>query len=89
MHNIQISEQLREKLRKLAKKDKGLHEQVKKKIKEILSNQDIEHYKNLRYDKKDSKRVHIGSFVLIFQYDENNDEVLFDDLDHHDFIYKK
>ncbi len=89
MHNIQISEQLREKLRKLAKKDKGLHEQVKKKIKEILSSPTLEHYKNLRYDKKDSKRVHIGSLVLIFQYNENNDEVLFDDFDHHDFIYKK
>ena len=37
---------------------------------------------------KDSKRVHIGHFVLIFQYDKKIDTIYFDDFDHHDNIYK-
>jgi len=60
-----------------------------KKINEIVNSYDIEHYKNLRYDMKDSKRAHIGHFVLVFQYDKSRDEVNFDDFDHHDNIYRK
>lgn len=70
MHKFEVSEELERKLKKLAKKDKVLHEQLLKKIKEIVSSGDIEHYKNLRYDMNDSKRVHVGSFVLVFQYDK-------------------
>jgi len=89
MHNIEISEDLHKILVRLSKKDKSLHEQVIKKINEILNSSDIEHYKNLKYAMKDCKRVHIGHFVLIFRYDKNRDAVLFDDFDHHDNIYKK
>lgn len=38
---------------------------------------------------KDSKRVHIRHFVLVFQYDKATDTINFDDFDHYDFIYKK
>ena len=38
---------------------------------------------------KDSKRVHIGHFVLVFQYDKVIDTINFDDFDHHDNIYSK
>ena len=38
---------------------------------------------------KDSKRVHIGHFVLVFQYDISTDTIKFDDFDHHDKIYNK
>ena len=89
MHNWQISEELQEKLRKLSKKDKSMHEQLIKKIEEIKNSSNIEHYKNLRYDMKDSKRAHIGHFVLIFQYDKKNNLINFDDFDHHDNIYKR
>lgn len=58
-----------------------------KKIEEILSC-DIDHYKNLRYDMKESKRVHINHFVLIFSYNKEKDLVSFEDFDHHDKIYK-
>jgi len=88
MHSWKISENLHEVLRKLSRKDKSLYEQVMDKIDEIINCFDIEHYKNLRYDMKDSKRVHIGHFVLIFQYDKSNDAINFDDFDHHDTIYK-
>lgn len=66
-----------------------MYKQVLKKIEEVINNPDIEHYKNLRYDMKDSKRVQIGHFVLVFQFDKIKNLILFDDLDHHGNIYKK
>jgi mRNA-degrading endonuclease RelE of RelBE toxin-antitoxin system len=58
------------------------------KMNEVLESIDIEHYKNLRYKLKEFKRVHGGSFVLIFRYDKQNDLVYFSHSDHHDNIYK-
>ena len=89
MHNWQISEHLQDILKKLSKKDKDLYEQTTKKIGEIVNSYDVEHYKNLRYNMKDSKRAHIGHFVLVFQFDKKNNEINFDDFDHHDNIYRK
>lgn len=76
-------------MKKLGKKDKILYERLLKKIDEIVNSYDIEHYKNLRYNMKDSKSVHVGSSVLVFQYDKGRDLINFDDFDHHDKIYKK
>ena len=89
MHNFKISENLNEIMKKLSKKDKSLYDQLAKKIREIVESYDIEHYKNLRYNMKESKRVHVGHFVLVFQYDKRIDEITFDDFAHHDDIYKK
>jgi len=89
MYKFKISEHLQEILRKLSKKDKDLYEQTIKKINEIVNAYDIEHYKNLRFNMKDSKRAHVGHFVLVFQFDKKNNEINFDDFDHHDKIYKK
>lgn len=74
---------------KLSKKDKSLYEQLMKKIEEVINCYNTEHYKNLRYNMKDSKRVHIGHFVLVFQHDSKTDTINFDDFDNHDNIYKK
>jgi len=87
MRNWKTSEYLKEIMNKLSKKDKSLYEQLLKKIEEIINCADVEHYKNLRYNMKDSKRVHIGHFVLVFQYDKSTDTINFDDFDHHDNIY--
>ena len=89
MHNFKISEHLQEILKKLSKKDKSLYEQVLNKISEISNSSEVGHYKNLRYDMKDSKRAHIGHFVLVFQFDKADDLVNFDDFDHHDNIYQR
>jgi YafQ family addiction module toxin component len=89
MYNFKVSEYLKEVMKKLSKKDKSLYEQLIKKIDEIINSYDVEHYKNLRYNMKDSKRAHVGHFVLVFQYDKKNNEITFDDFDHHDNIYKK
>jgi len=70
------------------KKDRKMYGVVMKKIEEVLNSPDVEHYKNLRYDMGDSKRVHIGHFVLVFSYDKSKDFISFEDYDHHDNIYK-
>ncbi len=89
MYNYKISEKLQGIMLRLSKKDKPLYEQLLKKIDEVLNSYNVEHYKNLRYNMKDSKRVHIGHFVLVFQFNKQNNEIKFDDLDHHDNIYKR
>ena len=74
---------------KLEKKNQALYDQLKKKINEIIQVSEIDHYKNLRYDLKEFKRAHVGSFVLVFKYNKQKNFVYFDDFDHHDKIYKR
>jgi len=85
-----LTDELKVKISKLVKKDKKKVEIINKKIKEIVnSNEDsIEHYKNLRYNLKEFKRVHIDKhFVLTFKVDMNRKFILFVDFDHHDKVY--
>jgi YafQ family addiction module toxin component len=74
-------------LTKLQRKDKKLYELLLNKMNEILSTPSVEHYKNLRYDLKEYRRVHVGSFVLVFKYDKVDDFIFFTDFNHHDLIY--
>ena len=89
MYNFKLSKELERVLDKLIKKDKQLYEQVLKKIDEVINSSDIEHYKNLKYDFKNKKRVHVGYFVLIFVFDKQTNLILFQDFDHHDNIYRR
>ena len=89
MRNYRTTKNFDRILEKLFKKNKTLYEQLLKKMDEIVESYDVEHYKNLRFNMKDSKRVQIGHFVLVFQYDKRTDTLNFDDFDHHDNIYKK
>lgn len=90
MFDFDLTEKLKFKVQKLIKKDKKKTDIIYKKIKQIIScDQDsINHYKNLRNELKEFKRVHIGnSFVLTFKVDIKNNSILFVDFDHHDRIY--
>ena len=90
MREYDIKPELSKILKKLFKKDKDAYEQIINKIDEIIKCQDPEHYKPLRYDLKNKKRVHIKkSFVLVFSYDKHKNFVSFLDYDHHDNIYNK
>ena len=89
MHNFKVSEELQELMKKLSKKDKSLYEQLLKKIDEIVNCYDVEHYKNLKYNMKDSKRVHIGHFALVFNLNKRNNLISFEDFNHYDNIYLK
>ena len=82
-----ISEKLDSKLLKIFKKNKKQYRIIIKKMGEILSNP--HHYKNLRKPMQHLKRVHIDKhFVLIFSVNEETNNVIFEDFDHHDRIYK-
>lgn len=90
MFDFDLTDELKVKISKLVKKDKKKVEIINKKIKEIISsdNQTINHYKNLRYDLKEFKRVHIDKhFVLTFKVNLPENSILFVDFDHHDNIY--
>ncbi|MBI5035940.1 addiction module toxin RelE [Candidatus Micrarchaeota archaeon] len=87
-----FTDKLKDIIQKLQKKDPKRTEIIYKKINQIITSDEatIEHYKNLRHDLKDKKRVHInGSFVLTFKYEKSRKFILFLDFDHHDNIYKK
>ena len=87
-----ISEELENKIEKQVTKDKKLSQELYKKIKEIIDNDDqtIEYYNNLRYSFSDRKRVSVGKhFVLIFKYIQEKKHLIFLDFEHHDKIYKR
>ena len=78
MFDFNLSDELKLKIRKLVNKDKKKVEIINKKIKEIINNDvvSIVRYKNLRYDLKEFKRVHIdNNFVLTFKVDVKNNEL--------------
>jgi YafQ family addiction module toxin component len=82
--NIEYSNKFIKILEKLDGKDHVLALAVKKKIKQVV-NSDIKHYKNLKGDMCDLRRVHVGHFVILFQVE--NDTVIFEDFCHHDEVY--
>ena len=89
MQRYFVSDRLLKNLKKISKKDKIFYDKIVNKIREITNSEKIEHYKNLKYNLKDSKRVHIGHFVLIFRYDKKSNIVIFDNIKHHDIVYRE
>ncbi|MBT3464046.1 hypothetical protein HOD20_02935 [archaeon] len=90
MYDFRLTDELKVKIRKLIKKDKKKVEIINKKIKEIINNDSItiNRYKNLKYELKDLKRVHIDKhFVLVFNVENKNNLIRFINFDHHDNIY--
>lgn len=86
-----LSDEIKNKIKKLSKKDPILKKAIYKKINEIIDDEEsISHYKFLKYEFQKIQRVHIlKCFVLTFIYDKEKKHVLFLDFDHHDKIYKK
>ena len=84
-----LSDGLKKKLINLKRKDKTTYNAVKKKIIQISHSDknSIQHFKNLRRPINEFKRVHIGSFVLIFRFKDNT--IIFEEFEHHDKVYKK
>jgi len=88
MYQYKIQPHLQNIMTKLFKKDPKTRERIIKKINEII-NSDVDHYKNLRHDLKDLKRVQIGEKVLVFKFDKQNNLISFENFAHHDKIYLK
>src|SRR3989338_2983436 len=87
-----LSDELKQTIKKLKKKDHKRVEIIYKKINQITSCDEftIDHFKNLRYDLSDEKRVHIDkSFVLSFKADKKRKFILFTSFDHHDDAFER
>jgi len=72
---------------KLSKKDPKRLEAIAKKLNEIT--EDPHRFKPLSNIMKGFRRIHFGSFVLVYSIDEQNKVVTLEDYDHHDKIYRK
>ena len=87
MYTIYIKPDLKKTFHKLSKKNPKQFKIIMKKLREIVVNP--YRYKNLKAPLNDWKRVHIdSSYVLAFSIDEDNKQVVLEDYDHHDNIYR-
>lgn len=84
-YTLAVSKEARRTLKRLKQKDKTLYERVQQEIEKLLEHPEFG--KPLRYDLKHCRRVHVGSFVLT--YEINQDIIRVMDFDHHDKIYDK
>ncbi|MEK6974359.1 MAG: type II toxin-antitoxin system mRNA interferase toxin, RelE/StbE family [Nanoarchaeota archaeon] len=82
-YTLDFSEEFERSIKKLKKKDKVLFEQIQKKLIDIVENP--EHYKPLRNILAGYRRIHFGSFVLIYTIDGKVIRII--SLDHHDKAY--
>jgi len=90
--SFDLSDELKATIRVLVKKDKKTVEILNKKIKQIINSDEItiNHYKNMQYDLKEYKRVHIAkSFVLFFRVFKEKNFIMFDKFGHHDDMYRR
>ena len=85
MYNLEIRESLDNVFKKLAKKDKMSFEYISKKVDEIRMNP--HHFKPLRNPLQNFRRVHIGSYVLIYSINESTKTVILEKYSHHDDAY--
>jgi len=87
MYKLEIKESLDRKFKKLKKKDREMLMLIDRKVQTILD--DPCRFKPLRKPLQNKRRVHIaGSFVLIYEINEQKKTVTLVDFDHHDNIYK-
>ena len=90
MFTYDISELLKNKLEKIGSKNKVLASIFYKKLKEIISrdNKTINTYKNLKSPLNNYKRIHLtDNYILLFRVEEEH--IVFIDIRHRDFAYKK
>ena len=82
-----ITPALSRQIDKLAHKDRVLALAIRNKMTQIINSDVvfINHFKNLRGNLSDYKRVHVGSFVLMFKVEK--DTIIFDMFRHHDDAY--
>ncbi|MCD6147441.1 MAG: type II toxin-antitoxin system mRNA interferase toxin, RelE/StbE family [Thermoplasmata archaeon] len=87
MYKLAIKKSLDEKFNKLKKKDREMLVLIDRKVQEILDNP--YRFKPLRKPLQNKRRVHVGgSFVLIYEVNEDEKIVTLLDFDHHDNVYK-
>lgn len=83
--NIVYSSEAEDAFRRCKAKDQSLFQRLENQVNKILRDPGLG--KPLRYTLKNRRRIHIGSFVLVYEF--HHGELRFIDFDHHDKIYKK
>jgi len=87
VYKLAIKKNLDGKFKKLKKKNREMLVLIDRKVQEILDNP--YRFKPLRKPLQNKRRVHIGgSFVLIYEVNEDEKIITLLDFDHHDNIYK-
>jgi YafQ family addiction module toxin component len=87
MYSIVNSPKIDTIFKKLSKKNPKQLEKITKKLEEIVENP--HRFKSLSNIMKGLRRIHFGSFVLVYSIDGKNKVVKLEDYDHHDNIYRK
>jgi mRNA-degrading endonuclease RelE of RelBE toxin-antitoxin system len=85
-YDIELSDRLQKKIRKLQRKDPQYYEAVVNKILQITENPQLG--KPLRNILKGKRRSQVGPFVLIYEIDEEEHLVIFIEFGPHDEVYK-
>jgi mRNA-degrading endonuclease RelE of RelBE toxin-antitoxin system len=91
MFEFDFNDHLKKEIKVLNKKNPVLAEQLRKKVKQVISLDigAINHFKNLRHDLSNQKRVHVGeNFVLTFEVDIKTNFILFIKFEHRDSVYQ-
>ena len=82
-YSIEFSAEFEKSMKRLKKKNKAMFEQIQKKLIEIVENP--EHFKPLRNVLAGYRRLHFGSFVLVYTIEGSIVRII--SLDHHDRAY--
>ncbi len=77
---------VRKEIEKLYNKDKVRYEHLKRRLKILSEKPEIG--KPLRNVLKGKRRIQIGSFVLIYEIDKNDNKITLFSFEHHDSAYK-
>jgi YafQ family addiction module toxin component len=85
LYSLELEEEVSKVFKKLAKKDKKQLETINKKIEQILINP--LQFKPLKHPLEGLRRVHIGSFVLIYEVLEDTETIRVLKYKHHDEAY--
>lgn len=85
MYSLEVEEEVSKTFKHLLKKDRTQLEAINKKVQQILL--DPFAFKPLRHPMEGLRRVHIGSFVLIYQVIEETSTVRIVKYTHHDEAY--
>ena len=86
MYSLEVVEKVDRMFKKLRKKDLAQFEALSRKVTEIL--EDPQQFKPLKSPMQHMRRVHVGSFVLVYDIDEAKKVVTIRRYEHHDTVYK-
>jgi len=85
MYTLEVRQHVDRVFRKLAKKNPTQMELIARKVQEIL--EDPHRFKPMHFPLGGVRRVHFGSFVLLFSINEQRKTVTLEDYEHHDRVY--